>query len=60
MPEEVHLARQARRRYSTLDNFRPEPANYGKAAVPNQAENVAKVLTERERLDHFNRTEAVP
>jgi erythromycin esterase-like protein len=32
--------------YSTLDNFCPEPANYGKAVVPNQVENVAKVLTE--------------
>jgi len=48
---EVQLARQAVRRFSTLTNF-PEPADYGKAVVPAQADNVAKVLTDLYKHEH--------
>lgn len=46
---EFDLARQAQDRYSTLNSFRPEPKEYGRAVhndtITSQASNVAKMLT---------------
>jgi len=55
---EIQLAQEACRRYSTLNNFRPEPTDYGTAAVPAQADNVAKVLTDL--YQHENLLHQIP
>lgn len=54
---EESLCRQVIRRYSTLNKF-PEPSDYGKAAVPAQADNVAKVLTDLYK--HENQLQQMP
>ena len=53
---EDDLARLARHRYSTIDSFRPEPSDYGKAVgrttIQSQARKVARMLTSLYQQEH--------